>query len=69
MLKRLEPIVNQPPRLIASPPMASGIVWLAQGICCPCGELVSQHARPTADGGVELNCTDHHTVLRFECAE
>jgi hypothetical protein len=56
------------PRLIASQPMSFGIVWLAQGTCCPCGALVSRHPQPTADGGAELICANHHTFARFECA-
>jgi hypothetical protein len=61
-------IVNETtvPRLIASQPQPFGIVWLAEGTCCPCGALVSRHPRPTADGGPELLCANHHTFVRFE---
>lgn len=70
MHKRRVRIVNKTtaPRLIASQPQSFGIVSLAEGACCPCGALVSRHPRPTADGGAEYLCADHHTFARFELA-
>ncbi|MHC2373373.1 hypothetical protein ACVIQT_008021 [Bradyrhizobium diazoefficiens] len=55
-----------PPRMLASQPIASGIVRLAEGLSCPCGAPVPPYPKPTTyDDGFQILCLNHHVVLEL----